>query len=281
MSEKRCPNEDELLSFVDADLSPEQLARLEKHIETCSSCAKQVMALTSLVEDVAAPLAAEPPLDVALHVAGVMNRLDSPVTVPRWSTWLGWSGGLAMAAAALLLFGKLKAGPVGTAEHELVARGGPAEASLSRNIGVQLYSSQHSSTALTALGSGSRIRPSAALTAGLRNLASEQAYLLLFALDSRQAVHWIAPQYTSPDSNPEAAPIGPSQGERLLPSVAVFDDLAPGPLRVVAVISSAPLHVSDVEALPAAELSAEKLLKRFPRAEVRQFLLDVQSDPQP
>jgi hypothetical protein len=63
--------------------------------------------------------------------------------------------------------------------------------------------------------------------------------------------------------------------------LAVFDDLAPGPLRVVAVISSDPLHVSDVEALPPAELSAERLLKRFPRAEVRQFLLEVQSESKP
>lgn len=280
MSDKRCPSEDELLSFVDADLSPEQLARVEKHLEVCSACAKQVMTLSSLVEDLGAPLAAEPPLDVALHVAGVMDRLDSRVTEPRWSAWLTWAG-VAAAAAALLLFVKLQApaGPQAAPGGELAARGGPAEASLSRNVGVQLYSSRHGE--LTALGSGSRIVQSAALTAGLRNLASERAYLLLFALDSRQAVHWIAPEYTTQGSNPEASPIAPARTERLLPSVAVFDDLAPGPLRVVAVISSEPLHVSDVEALPPAELSAERLLKRFPRAEVRQFLLEVQSETKP
>jgi hypothetical protein len=280
MSDKRCPSEDELLSFVDADLSPEQLARVEKHLEVCSTCAKQVMTLSSLVADLGAPLAAEPPLDVALHVAGVMDRLDSRVTKPRWSAWLTW-GGVAAAAAALLLFVRLQApaGPQAAPGGELAARGGPAEASLSRNVGVQLYSSQHGE--LTALGSGSRIVQTAALTAGLRNLASERAYLLLFALDSRQAVHWIAPEYTSQGSNPEASPIAPARTERLLPSVAVFDDLAPGPLRVVAVISSEPLHVSDVEALPPAELSAERLLRRFPRAEVRQFLLEVQSETKP
>ncbi len=281
MSDKRCPSENELLSFVDADLSPEQLARVEKHLEVCSACAKQVMALTSLVEDLAAPLASEPPLDVALHVAGVIERLDSRVTVPRWSTWITWGGSLAVAAAALLLVMKLQApaAPHAVGTGELAARGGPAEATLSRNIGVQLYVSQPSG--LTALGSGSRISQSAALTAGLRNLANERAYLLLFALDSQQAVHWIAPEYTSPGSNPEASPIAPSQTEQLLPSTAVFDDLATGPLRVVAVISSKPLHVSDVEALPPAELSAEKLLKRFPRTEVRQFLLEVQPESKP
>lgn len=281
MSDKRCPSEDELLSFVDADLSPEQLARVEKHLEVCSACAKVVMTLSSLIEDVGAPLRAEPPLDVGLHVASVMSRLDSRVSEPRWSAWLSWGGGLAAAAAGLFLFVKLQspALPPAVPGGELLARGGPTEASLSRNVGVQLYSSRHAE--LTALGSGSHITQSAALTAGLRNLASERAYLLLFALDSRQAVHWIAPEYTSQDSNPEAAPITPATTERLLPSVAVFDDLAPGPLRVIAVISSEPLHVSDVEALPPAELSAERLLKRFPRSEVRQFLLEVQSETKP
>jgi hypothetical protein len=273
MSDKRCPTEDELLSFVDADLPPEQLARVEKHLEVCSACAKQVMTLSSLVEDLGAPLRTEPP--------GVMDRLDSHVAQPRWSAWLSWGGGLAAAAAALLLFMKFQAplAPQKVAGSELVARGGPVEASLSRNVGVQLYSSRHAE--LTALGSGSRITPSAALTAGLRNLATERAYLLLFALDSRKAVHWIAPEYTSQGSNPEASPIAPATTERLLPSVAVFDDLAPGPLRVIAVISSDPLHVSDVEALPPAELNAERLLRRFPRSEVRQFLLDVQAETKP
>jgi hypothetical protein len=281
MSDKRCPTEDELLSFVDADLPPEQLARVEKHLEVCSACAKRVMTLSSLVEDLGAPLRTEPPLDVALHVAGVMDRLDSHVAQPRWSAWLSWGGGLAAAAAALLLFMKFQAplAPQKVAGSELVARGGPVEASLSRNVGVQLYSSRHAE--LTALGSGSRITPSAALTAGLRNLATERAYLLLFALDSRKAVHWIAPEYTSQGSNPEASPIAPATTERLLPSVAVFDDLAPGPLRVIAVISSDPLHVSDVEALPPAELNAERLLRRFPRSEVRQFLLEVQAETKP
>jgi hypothetical protein len=281
MSDKRCPSEDELLSFVDADLSPEQLARVEKHLEVCSACAKQVMTLSGLVEDLGAPLRAEPPLDVALHVASVMDRLDSRVIERRWSAWLSWGGGLTAAAAALMLFIKFQSPviPAKVPGAELVARGGPVEASLSRNVGVQLYSSRH--TELSALGSGSRIAQSTALTAGLRNLANEPAYLLLFAVDSRQAVHWIAPEYTSQDSNPEASPIAPAKTERLLPSVATFDDLAPGPLRVIAVISSDPLHVSDVEALPPAELSAERLLKRFPRTEVRQFLLEVQPEAKP
>jgi hypothetical protein len=139
-------------------------------------------------------------------------------------------------------------------------------------VGVRLYAQQQT---LVALGAGSRITAQSALTAGLRNLASEPAYLLLFAVDAKRAVHWIAPEYTSAGSNPEAFPIAPARAERLLPSSAVFDDLALGGLRVVALISKTPLHVSDIEALPPGELSAEALRKRFSGAEVREFSLDV------
>lgn len=272
MSDKKCPSEAELLGFVDADAPPEQLVRIEKHLEMCSACAKQVMALTTLVQDVGAPLE-QPPLDVAEHLAGVMKRLDTTVSAPGWSRWLGWGGGIAVAAAAVLSLTKLQGPSDVPAVNELVARGGPLEASLSRNVGVQLYAQRQT---LAALGSGSRITRSTPLTAGLRNLGREPAYLLLFAVDSQQAVHWIAPEYTTAGENPEAAAIASATGERMLPSVAVFDDLSRGPLRVVAVLSRSPLHVSDVDALPASELSAEKLLERLPGAEVRQFLLEVE-----
>ncbi|RYZ04298.1 MAG: hypothetical protein EOO73_24755 [Myxococcales bacterium] len=270
MNDEKCPPEAELLGFVDADAPPEQLARIERHLEVCGACAKQVMALTTLTEDVAAPLE-QPPLDVAEHMAGVMNRLEAPVRAPRWSGWLRWGGGMAVAAAALLSFVTLHR-PRQEAGG-LVARGGPGDLSLSRNIGVQLYAQR---PALTALGSGSRIAPSTPLTAGLRNAGNEGAYLLLFAVDSRQAVHWIAPEYTVEGENPEGPAIAPGVGERLLPSLAVFEDLAPGSLRVVALLSRSPLHVSDVEGLPVAELNAENLLNRLPRAEVRQYLLEVE-----
>ena len=89
MSDKRCPSEVELLSFADADLPPEQLKRVEQHLELCSSCARRVIALHELVSDIAAPMP-QPRLDVGAHVAGVMQRLDTPVPRakrPRWAFW--------------------------------------------------------------------------------------------------------------------------------------------------------------------------------------------------
>jgi hypothetical protein len=272
MSDKRCPSEAELLSFVDADLPPEQLARIEKHLELCSACAKQTMALSTLVADIAAPLPFAQPFDVAPHVAGVMQRLDAPLAAPRTARMLAWCGALAAAAAALLLVTKLHRPAASGADSEFRARGGRAEASLSRDVGVELYAQQQT---LVAVRAGSQISATTPLTAGLRNLASEPAYLLLFAVDARRAVHWIAPEYTSTAANPAAFSIAPRSAERLLPSSAAFDDLAPGGLHVVALLSKTQLHVSDIEAVPPSELGVDALRQRFAGAQVREFLLDV------
>ncbi|HEY6077996.1 MAG TPA: zf-HC2 domain-containing protein [Polyangiaceae bacterium] len=279
MTKDRCPSPADLVSFADADLSPEQLQRIEKHLELCGDCAEQVISLTELTCDVAAPVP-RPALDLADHVASVMKRLDAAPASLRQPRWPAWAAALvASAAGVALLVAATRTPPEGQPSQELAARGAHEPASLSRDVGVQLYQQQQ--RALSLLGAGSRIGSRAALTAGLRNLASERAYLLLFAVDSKQEVHWIAPEFTSAGSDPQAATVAPSKQEQLLPSAVVFDELSPGPLRVVAVISHAPLHVSDIEATPASQLATEQLMRRFPRAEVRQFLLEVAAEPQP
>jgi hypothetical protein len=282
-TKQQCPDQDELLSFVDADLPPEQLERIERHLERCAACAATVSEFRSLIDDVAAPLPAAA-FDVAEHVGGVMKRLDAPRRALRPIAWSRWGGGFAVAAGVALALtlrgGEPAVTPVRPAAEspaqpspaELVARGGPGQASLSRDIGVQLYGL---SPTPDALASGSRIRAGLGLTAGLRNLGKDPTYLLLFGVDEKHVVHWIAPEYTVPGSDPIAATVAPSPSERLLPTTAVFDDLAPGTLRVIAVITREPTHVSDVEKLGPGELHADGLLRRFPRAEIRQFLLVV------
>jgi hypothetical protein len=268
VSDKAWPTETDLLGFVDQDLSPEQLERLEDHVRQCGACAKEVSALRTLTHDIAA-LPAAPPLDLAEHVASVMSRLDEPLPVERRSRRALFAGGLAVAAAASLAIA-LAGG--GAADEEFVARGTRAAGSLEREVGVELYLHERS---LTPLASGSRIGAHSRLTAGLRNAGRAPAHLLLFAVDARQTVHWIAPAYTSAGTNPKSVAIAPAGVERPLPTAAEFDDLVPGTLRIVAVITREPRFVSDIETLPPAELSLERLRRRFARGEVREFILFV------
>lgn len=275
MSYKACPTEEDLLSFVDASLAPEQLARVEAHLSRCTGCSEQVQTLRSLIAGIAAPLVSDAgPLNTQAHVSAVMQRLDTPLSMPARPSRMLWGSalaGLGAVAAAALLVVQLTGQPE-LQEGVLTARGASSEASLSRDIGVQLYAREDG---LRALGPGSRIRANVPLTAGLRNLSRERAYLLLFAIDARQTVHWIAPQFLDPSSDPSAATILPSQEERLLPSSVVFDDLAPGPLRIVMLITAEPTRVSQIETLSAAELSGERLMARFPQGEIRQATLEV------
>lgn len=271
MTEKPCPTETELLAFADADLSPERLQRVERHLELCSHCAGQVLALSRLIEDVAAPLAPAE-LDVGEHVAAVMKRLDAPVGAARPARGLVW-GTVAvatLAAAAALLF--VRGHAPDEERGQLAARGGLSEPALSRDVGVQLYTQTPD---LRALSAGSRVEAQSSLTAGLRNTGRTPVFVLLFAVDARSTVHWIAPEFTVAGSNPRAFSLAPQAEERLLPTAAVFDDLAPGPLRVIALLSTEPSYVADVEALTAEQLSGRGLTARFPRAEVRELAVEV------
>ena len=134
MTDKHCPSEDELLAFADAALAPEQLRRIEQHLELCSSCAKRVIDLHTLIEDVAAPLPGSQ-LDVGEHVTAVMARLDVPVPRARSyraASW--WLGAVAAAAAAVLTVGLTRSGSDANVSR-FAARGGPAAASKSRTSG--------------------------------------------------------------------------------------------------------------------------------------------------
>lgn len=271
MNTKPCPTETELLAFADADLSPEQLERVERHLEVCSSCARQVVTLSRLIEDIAAPVAPAEP-DIGEHVAAVMKRLDEPVKAqPARALAWGAVTVAVLAAAAALLFVRGRSGDE-LERGQLAARGGLSEPALSRDVGVQLYTQAPELRALTA---GAKLDAKSSLTAGLRNTGRTSVYLLLFAVDAQGAVHWVAPEFTVPGSNPRAVSLAPQAEEQLLPTAAVFDDLAPGPLRVIALLSAEPSYVADVEALTPVQLSSHGLTARFPRAEVRELALEV------
>ncbi len=312
MNHKRCPTEEELLSFVDGELSPEQLRRLDDHVSSCAACRTQVDEWRELIGDIQAPL--PPPHgaashqtvaseiaasdtaagQTAAHVAAVMARLDEPVSsAPNQRVLWGWISTVTAAAAAVLLWVQLtpprddaatqhpltpamsiapsKAELAADQSGQFTARGNASESSLSRDVGIQLYTYEQP---LKPLEPGGKIRQHTALTAGLRNLAQETAHLLLFGVDANHVVHWIAPAFTNPDSDPAALTVHPSRSEQPLPSSVKFDDLAVGPLRVVALITKTPLHVSDIEKLTPNELTGD-LVARFPQAVVRQVSVEV------
>jgi len=269
MTQIHCPPEAKLIRFVDADLSPESAEHIVEHLGQCPTCSQRVRELRSLVEDIGAPSAIE--LDVSAHVNDVMRGLDRPAQAKRRPVVARLAAITAMAASvglAIHLVGSRHGLPAGTWQ----ARGSLQSESLSRDIGVQVITLGKS---LQPLHPGDTIAPDVALTAGFRNLGHTTAYVLLFAIDSRSAVHWITPKYARADEDPSGTELTKTAEERVLPTSVVFEDMASGPLRIVTIISPTPVRVSQVESLAQAELSQGSLAHRFASAEVREIVVHV------
>jgi hypothetical protein len=179
---------------------------------------------------------------------------------------------IAAIAASLVLVthavGTRHGAPSGTWQ----ARGSSKGESISRDVGAQVYKLDKS---LQPLHSGDIIAPDTALTAGLRNLSHSIAYVLIFAIDSRNSVHWITPQFTRAGENPASTELTSAPEERVLPTSVVFDDLAWGPMRIVTIVSPVPVRVSQVENLAESELVSKSLVHHFAGAEVREIAVQV------
>jgi anti-sigma factor RsiW len=264
-----CPDDEALIRYVDGALSVEETERLDEHLGECARCRERRALLRRLIADVKAPVG--PEIDVHAHVQGVMDRLDRPTSMKappraRW-VWTSVGAGAVCAFVAVLVAHAPRGG------HGWQARGGPSEAALGRDV---LVRPCVAGSSLEPLAAGSVIERDAPLTATFRNLGTAPAYLLLFAVDAQHVVHWIAPRYSRPEENPVARTLPPSVRQDVLDTSAVFDDVSPGALRLVAVVSSAPIHVADVETLEARELDQDRLGSHFPRGtDVRETIVQV------
>jgi len=275
MTRTQCPSEDELSRLVDSDLTPEDAGRVTEHLGRCQSCCEQVKELRSLVEDIGK--AAVNDFDVTAHVRDVMRRIEQPQPQQKRSRVVTRVAAIAALAASVGLITQVIGSRNVSMPGSWQARGNSSGESLSRDVGVQVYTLTQS---LQPLLPGDTIAPNAALTAGFRNLGHATAHVLLFAIDSRNAVHWIMPKYTRADENPVATELTQSLHEHLLSTSVVFDDIAQGPMRVVTLVSLRPVRVSQVESLTESELTSASLVSHFSGAEVREIVVQVRDTNQ-
>jgi hypothetical protein len=268
-----CPDDDDLVRWGDGALTVERAAKVEAHVARCRRCRERNEAFRALVADLNAPVAR--PVDVQAHTRAVMARLDAldpsrrTIAWPRQAWWIASAGSIASCALGVGLYVALHASRGGGAFE---ARGDSLASTTARDVGVQPYAAQG---ALRPLTSGTSVDAATPFTAGFRNLGQGPAYLLLFAIDSRRAVHWISPAYARASDDPVSTMMAPAVDERLLGTTAVLEDVAPGRLRIVAVITATPAHVSDVEALEGRDLDASQLVRRMPGADVRETVVDM------
>lgn len=191
---------------------------------------------------------------------------------PRRQRRLGaWAYGAAAAvAAAAAATIALRAAPedagLAAVGGHVTARGAglPSQAAT-----VQAFVARTRAGAAPALLEGAELGPGDGILVRYSNPTDSTAYLMVFALDQSGDVHWIHPAYLNEHDSPSSLGLEPGASLRVLDEVAEPENPAPGPLRVYALLSDAPLKVKDVEA----KLSAQPtpVYELFPQAEVEEW----------
>jgi anti-sigma factor RsiW len=265
-----CPKPEVLSQLVDGELTENGAAALRAHVAGCATCAGALEDQRSLVARIAAPVPGVPSQPA---LAALMRRLDTaeararrPSSLRRCFVALGAAA--AAAATVLLLVAPGRSGERGAS----APRGAAVE--WTRKLGVELWALEGTPRRLDG---GASIGPGTALVASYSNVDGAPAYLLAFAFDARGEVHWLYPAFVDRRTDPEAIRLEPAIVNRALADSVILEDVAPGPLRVVTVVSREPLRVSSVEALPPSERSLDVVRGRWPSARVDE--LPLRFDP--
>jgi hypothetical protein len=268
-----CATTEELILLVDGELTENRATAVREHLATCPSCRREAEAVRAMLADVAQPI--EPPPGAVERVLARLDETPAPVRRARWRAWITAS----LAAAALLAFAVVPklASTRGASRGELVARGAPSGHSLARDVGVTVY---RAAGTLDALAAGEEVREGTAYAVGYRNLGeARSAYLMVFAQDAANEVHWVAPAWLDPAHDPASEPLAHADIDALPSQAVVLEHPARGPMRVFTVVTAAALRVSQVERLAASgPLDASALRAAWPGAEVEQTVVLVGED---
>ncbi len=245
--------EEELFSLVDGGIAPNQEEPLRKHLATCEACRKALDEMRDLKTD----LGPEVPVDLDAHVHQVMAGVEArraeahrprPSRTPRRRAWVATGmTALALAAGVALFVDSRRR----EHEGEFTTRGSGSESTLVRDVGVRIFAGERQPVLLE---NGAVVAPDVAFSAAYTNLHAEPAYLLLFAVDGANVVHWLYPAYTRADENPASVMLQHTDRESLMPTSVVLEAPLAGALRVVSVVTKAPIHVHDIEKRPAVDL---------------------------
>jgi hypothetical protein len=274
-----CPTEEELFLLADDTERPaEARAReLRTHLETCARCSAEWQSIALLTGNLAA-MPAE--LDVESNVAAVLARIAAPRSVVRRfrRSWAGIIAAGLSAAAAVVLALRLTGGPPSSDESRFAARGrGTAKVAASSPLEgrVSLHLLRLATPAPVVVRSGDAVDTADAFVCAYRNVGSTEAHVLVFGVDARAAVHWLYPEFTDAATDPESATLGVAAEDMTMRTSVVLEAPAPGPMHVYAVVTEETHHVSEIENLPAGDLSASELVRRFPRALVDEWVVEV------
>lgn len=178
-----------------------------------------------------------------------------------------WGGAAAAALIALAASIRLYDAQSDSVPGGSIAARGGVMPNLSATV--EAFVGRAAPGAPSALLEGAVLHPGDGILVRYSNPDARDVYLMVFAIDTRNEVHWIHPAYLNRGSNPTSLKLEQSVIARTLDEVAEPEDPAPGQLRVYALLSHIPLDVRGVEVkLAAAKIPVQEL---FGQAEVEEW----------
>jgi hypothetical protein len=270
----RCPSTDELMRLVDGEVTENRALQIRDHLGGCSACREELDRQRQLLADIRAPR-----LDISTStlVSRIVERTgDAQVRAKSRYAPRAAAAAAAVACLGLVFLLVTRQRGVGEDDAAFRARGGPG-GGLSRYIGLTL---SREDRGMQRLEPGARVAPDAAYVMTYRNLyGSGPVYLLCFAVDSAQVVHWLYPAYLDAQQDPPALELAPAHDDTLLPESVMLARPAAGPLRFISIVSTKRQHVSSIERLAPEELRTAALRARFSDASITEISVEVSSAP--
>jgi len=298
-----CQKIEHWVLFEDGEKSVNESRRLREHLATCARCARRHQKALEWIEQWSAP-AGELSAEAAAH--NVLARLDQRVSAaPRrtpsiagigaearralesrrfvmpfgrpWGPAIAWaSGALSVAAFALILANGLDGvdGKKQPAGAEFGARGAEADeaSSLRRHVGLSF----HVVHDMRLLRAGDALQAGDAIVGSYVNLDTAQpVYALSFAVDDGGEVHWLYPAYLELSDDPEAVRLAPTAEDEAVMPEAVVVDAPAGRFSILTITSYERLRVGQIEGLPAASLTPERLRQALGPVQVSELELRV------
>jgi hypothetical protein len=270
-----CLTDEQILRLADGDVAPNQAAKLEDHLAQCARCRAAQSLLETTLGHLRAPLVE---VDVKASVTALAAKLAAGGALadrgPRSRMPLLAGAGAALMAAAVMLVA-LRPGASRLDRGELTARGRASSPSLSRSVGFSVYADNDR------IVNGATVSSATVYRGSYRNFVGVPVYALVFAVDAAGEVHWLYPSYDQPGGDPTSVVLPPTNAaspETRLAESVVLEAPVLGPLRVVTVLTTSPVAVSQIESQRADDLSSGALRSRWPEAVVRETDLVVSEE---
>lgn len=275
MNSTPCADSLRLVALLDGEITQNDASTLRAHLDGCAACRAQLQELEQLVGELRDPIE-DATLDPDRVNANVARALLVPkARVPRARLLLRLLAAAVLASGVALVWVRSPNDEFAhNDEHGFTARGTGQRGSARRDVDVKLLVDDG-----TPLSPGMHVTKSTRYRLSVATLPAKRTYhLFVVGIDAAAELHWLEPVYLDANSPPSSTELAPGRGETHWPRAVAFENPAPGPMALVAVLREVPTTVERVEALPTTERSVAGLSRAFPEAELRSWSITVESE---